>query len=359
MTEFNHSYLIFGLPGTGKSYFANELMKKILEQNISGNDSSQATPIEDVDENRYERVVFCESTTHDCFWGGYRPCTAKNGKITYQFIEGPFAKLLKKAINDADKNYVMIIEEINRCDAYTVFGNLFQLLDRKKSDSYSKNNEESDAGESEYGIALSEHELAFFNKQDEYVRPESTVKKILNDMLKLPKNFYILATMNNDKLTSFQLDTAFKRRFKNIYLTCDITENTPNTEYTLYGCPELDRDICNYTFCNDNFFTAEKYNNLRKKVNEKLKDYEDKVISVNFMPLHKKYDSSDEDYGIYLSEFVIGILVYIIDNVRGGESVVKKLIDEKEMDLGNDTNSKEEIYLKINEILIKCGKIKG
>ena len=61
-------------------------------------------------------------------------------KIDYPFVPGPFTNALEYAFKHPEKNCALIIEEINRGNAAAIFGDIFQLLDRKTD------------GESEYKI---------------------------------------------------------------------------------------------------------------------------------------------------------------------------------------------------------------
>ena len=61
-------------------------------------------------------------------------------KIAYEYVPGPFMRILVKALQNPDKPYVLIIEEINRANVAAVFGDIFQLLNRD------------DSGVSEYSI---------------------------------------------------------------------------------------------------------------------------------------------------------------------------------------------------------------
>ena len=57
--------------------------------------------------------------------------------IVYRYVPGPFMRVLVKALKNSrsgsPKPFLLIIEEINRANAAAVFGDLFQLLDRKNN----------------------------------------------------------------------------------------------------------------------------------------------------------------------------------------------------------------------------------
>lgn len=123
-----------------------------------------------------------------------------SGKITYEFVPQSFTKAYVRAWQINEPVY-LVIEEINRGNCAQIFGDLFQLLDRKD-------------GFSEYPIKadndLSRH-LAdqFLNNSREGI-PEN-VKN--GEELVLPNNLYIWATMNTSDQSLFPIDSAFKRRW--------------------------------------------------------------------------------------------------------------------------------------------------
>lgn len=171
--------LLYGVPGAGKSH---EIKTKYC-----------------FDEKYMERVVFHPDYMYSDFVGQILPRVEKdesgNDKLKYVFTSGPFTKMLKKAENDPDNYYYLVIEELNRGNAPAIFGEIFQLLDRKDEDEFPAE----EVGESEYGI--SNYEVAKEVYKDE------------KHPVRIPSNMYILATMNTADQNVFTLDTAFQRRW--------------------------------------------------------------------------------------------------------------------------------------------------
>lgn len=171
--------LLYGVPGAGKSH---EIKTKYCS-----------------DEKYMERVVFHPDYMYSDFVGQILPRVEKdevgNDKLKYVFTPGPFTKMLKKAENNPDNYYYLVIEELNRGNAPAIFGEIFQLLDRKDEDEFPAE----EVGESEYGI--SNYEVA----KEVYENEKHPVR--------IPSNMYILATMNTSDQNVFTLDTAFQRRW--------------------------------------------------------------------------------------------------------------------------------------------------
>ena len=171
--------LLYGVPGAGKSH---EIKTKYCS-----------------DEKYMERVVFHPDYMYSDFVGQILPRVERdesgNDKLKYVFTPGPFTKMLKKAENDHGNYYYLVIEELNRGNAPAIFGEIFQLLDRKDEDEFPAD----EVGESEYGI--SNYDVAKEVYEDE-AHP-----------VRIPSNMYILATMNTADQNVFTLDTAFQRRW--------------------------------------------------------------------------------------------------------------------------------------------------
>lgn len=126
-------------------------------------------------------------------------------KITYEFVPQAFTKAYVKAWNTKEDIY-LIIEEINRGNCAQIFGDLFQLLDRK-------------GGRSKYPID-SDTDLEMYlsnalagSTRDDFPEGVKEGKKLV-----LPENLYIWATMNTSDQSLFPIDSAFKRRWEWKYM---------------------------------------------------------------------------------------------------------------------------------------------
>ncbi len=171
--------LLYGVPGAGKSHTIKTQYCK--------------------DEKYMERVVFHPDYTYSDFVGQILPRvekTEKGEKLKYVFTPGPFTKMLTKAEHNQGDYYYLIIEELNRGNAPAIFGEIFQLLDRKdEEDGYLP----SEIGESVYGISNYDVARVVYNDEEHQV--------------KIPSNMFVIATMNTADQNVFTLDTAFQRRW--------------------------------------------------------------------------------------------------------------------------------------------------
>jgi len=158
--------ILYGVPGSGKSY-------TIDEQYCD-------------DESRMERLVFHPDYTYSDFVGQILP-NVTEGNVSYDFVPGPFTRLLQKAQSNPGNEYYLIVEEINRGNAPAIFGEVFQLLDRDND------------GKSEYGISNADIARIVYGDEAHKIR--------------IPSNMSIISTMNTSDQNVFTLDTAFQRRW--------------------------------------------------------------------------------------------------------------------------------------------------
>lgn len=186
--DYNHNrlkngenILLYGVPGSGKSF------------------TIQTNYCDDFD--LMERVVFHPDYMNTDFVGQILPTVKGEGEekeITYDFTPGPFTRILKKAINNPDKHFYLVIEEINRGNAPAIFGEIFQLLDREID-------------------GTSSYKITNYNIASEVFGDKETPVYI-------PSNLSILATMNTADQNVFTLDTAFQRRWNMKMIENDVTK---------------------------------------------------------------------------------------------------------------------------------------
>ena len=173
-----YNKIYFGSPGTGKSYAISKQIEK-------------------VDEYQIERVIFHPDYDYSSFIGGYKPITEKDSDdkdiIKYKFVPQIFINIFEKAHRNPNKNFYLVIEEINRGNCAEIFGDIFQLLDRNP----------------DYAITPSEDLNKYFLERDKL----SKLKVLKNGKLVMPSNLIILATMNTSDQSLYPMDSAFKRRW--------------------------------------------------------------------------------------------------------------------------------------------------
>lgn len=189
-TDQGRNEIYYGAPGTGKSH--------TIDEQTAG--------------ARKVVTVFHPDTQHSDFVGALKP-VMDGANITYQFRPGPFTRALVEALTHANEHVYLIIEEINRAPAAAVFGELFQLLDRKD-------------GASKYDIDAADPDMLA------YINAELAAKGIpAVDKLTIPSNLSLLATMNSSDQAVMPLDTAFKRRWSFRYIKIDFS-NTDVSDQT-------------------------------------------------------------------------------------------------------------------------------
>lgn len=268
---FERNRIVFGAPGTGKSYMLNKDKNMLLE---SG--------------GTFERVTFHPDYSYAQFVGTYKPVMERHD-IAYRFVPGPFMRTyveaLRSAMSDNPKPHLLLIEEINRANVAAVFGEVFQLLDRD------------DIGKSEYEIKPSEDVRQYL--ADEF---ETTPDKFSSIMI--PNNMFIWATMNSADQGVFPMDTAFKRRWDFTYLGIDDNEDGICGKY-VYLAADRSQKI--------------EWNSLRKAINQFLageKINEDKQLGPYFISksivVPKNGDEIDRDK--FIATFKNKVIMYLFED---------------------------------------------
>lgn len=277
-SSFERNRILFGAPGTGKSYTINKDAKELIGDN---------------NEDDYERVTFHPDYAYAHFVGTYKPVPSKdsqgNDTITYAYVPGPFMRVYVKALkNSRNANirpFLLIIEEINRANVAAVFGDIFQLLDR------------GDDEVSEYPIQASEDIKAYLAKELGGA-PENYAK------IRIPDNMFIWATMNSADQGVFPMDTAFKRRWDFTYL--GINDNDKDIQGKSVEVGSIKKQFI-------------EWNSLRKAINDYLaseKINEDKQLGPYFISRNIVVpDNGDEiDGKRFCDVFKHKVLMYLFDD---------------------------------------------
>ena len=249
--------ILQGAPGVGKTFIAKKLAYSII-----GNK----------DENKIKLIQFHQSYSYDDFIEGWKP-----SEKSFTIEEGIFFTFCKKARNDANSKYFLIIDEINRGNLNKIFGELLMLIENDK-------------------------------------RQEKATLLYSKKPFSVPENLYIIGTMNTTDRSLTAIDHALKRRFS-IYKMYPAFENKNFKQY---------QESFKSEYLNE---TIEKIKELNEKIQKDIslgKGYE---ISHSYFCNLKTGDKKEIE--LIIKYDIIPILEeYWFDNTEEIEKWKNKLLGE-------------------------------
>ncbi|OBQ34220.1 MAG: restriction endonuclease [Anabaena sp. CRKS33] len=350
--------ILFGSPGTGKSYKVREIAQQELD--IEWNEQSKSL-------KNTIKTVFHPEYTYSDFVGKLLPQTDGSSSVIYKFYEGHFLRALglayKKIIDGTNKNVLLVIDELNRGNAAAIFGSIFQLLDREEDywSTYEVNlseleivgllrsmgyqtvitNQNIQINGTNFDIFcdLTEKELKQTNNKDGL----RVLENLKNASITIPSNLSIIATINTSDESIYYLDSAFKRRWDWEYV------DVPNSKRKT---PEEIKNVLVVIGENKYYWydLVIKLNEFIKSKNG-IRRIEDKQIGWWFLKANEK--------GV-IEESVIAnkLMFYLWDSVFAKDKrPLEELLDQKLITYGEFANLSSEFIKKINSEELKKTKI--
>jgi len=208
----NPNVILYGPPGTGKTYS----IKNNLEFVCKG------------EKYRYEIIQFHPSYTYEDFIEGIKPKgLTPDGNIKFEIVNGVFKNFCIKAKKDPENDYYFVVDEINRANLSSVFGELMLCLEKDYRHNVKKNSENNSNSvllKTQYSTLIEELDI----EEKEKLSYEIIDGK---SYFGVPSNLFFIGMMNDVDKNIDSFDLALRRRFKWIRKDCDYEVVKDETKY--------------------------------------------------------------------------------------------------------------------------------
>lgn len=209
--------ILYGVPGVGKTHNTKKLISLLeknhesqsniftqIEQNAL-NDGEDSNQLVKTIKERVKFITFHQSFGYEDFIEGFRP----NEEGTIALEAGVFKDFCKKAEEQKDENFYLVIDEINRGNISKIFGELITLIEEDKRDSL--------------------HVTLPYSKKE----------------FSIPSNLYIIGTMNSTDKSIALIDIALRRRFTfvNMVPNAELIQYNKSKELMINLNEKLDKEL--------------------------------------------------------------------------------------------------------------------
>ncbi len=184
--------ILYGPPGTGKTFWAERTANDLAAVSAFGkvydslNETERKTVLGDGQSSGLVRLCcFHPAYGYEDFLEGFRPVTDE-GQVSFRLRDGVFKSLCHDASKSPERNFYLIVDEINRGDIPRIFGELLTVLERDK-------------------------------------RGKRIVLPVSQEVFSAPRNVFLIGTMNTADRSISLLDAALRRRFGFVELMPDGT----------------------------------------------------------------------------------------------------------------------------------------
>lgn len=290
-TKYPLNCILYGAPGTGKTYATAQYAVAIAENKELNQVSLE--PRTDIME-RYNNLIaqgqivfttFHQNYGYEDFIQGIRPDT-NSDEMSFKTVDGVFKIIADSAMKQPDKDYVLIIDEINRANISKVFGELITLIE-----------------------------------EDKRFGEENAITALLpsGDPFSVPNNLYIVGTMNSADKSISLIDTALRRRF-------DFVEYVPNLALV----------------------SDEK---LRKVLDRLNKGLSLELNSTDLLVGHSYFmGKKADDLCDIMNRSIIPLLYeYFFDNKKKVEDQVQKAVEDMNVEIVSESMGRIKIVKKVGE----------